>query len=103
MRLRREHAFQEVLLEPRQHGGHEDDDADPDGDAAEDEESLEAALAQKAQGGDPFEGKKALHGGTALSRWPLKTPELVGTTRSPSLAPSRISTKPLPRSPMRTG
>ena len=50
---------------PGEHRRHEDDDADADGDAADDEHRLHPPSLQEADRGDPFEGQPAVHGSDA--------------------------------------
>ena len=63
--LRGERALDQVGLQAGEQRRHEDDDGDADPDADDDEQRLHPPLAQKAHGGDPFEG----HPG--FQCWPL--------------------------------
>lgn len=54
MRLRRQHAAYKVALQTRQERRHEHNDRHPDGNAADDEQGLQPAFAQKSQRHDPL-------------------------------------------------
>ncbi len=104
VRLRGQHAIDEIGLESRQHRRHEDDDGDADRDAADDEDRLQPPLAQEAHRRDPFEREPArLHGVNGRTRWPVRTPEPTGSAHAPSARPSRISTCVSPCRPSVTG
>src|SRR3569832_276515 len=92
LRLRGQDALDEIGLETGEHGRHEHDHADADGDAADDEQGLQPSFAEKTHRGDPFERIPAIHGSTGRTCWPLTTPEFEGIAMSFADSPSTIST-----------